>query len=130
MTDKTYTTGSGKTLTDADIEQLADEAATTDYDVEALKPRRRGRPLIGSAPAEVVPVRLDPELRALRSKHARPPIRPRPATSSEKLCAASSTSPERSSRRTEFGRTGREKDGKHRSPTVTHGQQRTLENRP
>jgi hypothetical protein len=63
VTDKTYTTKSGKTLTDADIEQLADEA-TTGYDVEALKRRRRGRPLIGSAPAEVVPVRLDPELRA------------------------------------------------------------------
>jgi hypothetical protein len=64
VTDKTYTTKSGKTLTDADIEQLADEAATTDYDIETLKRRRRGRPLIGSAPAEVVPVRLDPELRA------------------------------------------------------------------
>jgi uncharacterized protein (DUF4415 family) len=64
MTDKTYTTKSGKTLTDADIEQLADEAASTDYDIETLKHRRRGRPLIGSAPAEVVPVRLDPELRA------------------------------------------------------------------
>jgi uncharacterized protein (DUF4415 family) len=64
MTDKTYITKSGKTLTDADIEQLADEAATTDYDIETLKSRRRGRPLIGSAPAEVVPVRLDPELRA------------------------------------------------------------------
>ena len=64
MTDKTYTTKSGKTLTDADIEQLADEGATADYDIEALKRRRRGRPLIGSAPAEVVPVRLDPELRA------------------------------------------------------------------
>lgn len=64
MTDKTYTTKSGKTLTDADIERLADKAATTDYDIDALKRRRRGRPLIGSAPAEVVPVRLDPELRA------------------------------------------------------------------
>jgi hypothetical protein len=64
MTDNTYTTKSGKTLTDADIEQLADGAATTDYDVEDIKSRRRGRPLIGSAPAEVVPVRLDPELRA------------------------------------------------------------------
>ena len=64
MTDKTYTTKSGKNLTDADIEQLAAEAATTDDDVEAVKRRRRGRPLIGSAPAEVVPVRLDPELRA------------------------------------------------------------------
>jgi hypothetical protein len=64
MTDKTYTTKSGKTLTDADIQKLADEAATTDYDIEDLRRRRRGRPLIGSAPAEVVPVRLDPELRA------------------------------------------------------------------
>lgn len=64
MTDKTYTTKSGKTPTDAEIEGLADEAATNDYDVDALKRRRRGRPLIGSAPAEVVPVRLDPELRA------------------------------------------------------------------
>ncbi len=41
MTDKTHTTKSGKTLTDADIEQLADEATTTDYDIEALKRRRR-----------------------------------------------------------------------------------------
>ena len=64
MTDKTYTTKSGKSLTDDEIERLADEATTTGYDVEALKRRRRGRPLIGSAPAEVVPVRLDPELRA------------------------------------------------------------------
>ena len=64
MTDKTYTTKSGKTLTDADIEQLADEVATTDYDIDALKRRRRGRPVIGSAPAEAIPVRLDPELRA------------------------------------------------------------------
>jgi hypothetical protein len=29
MTDKTYTTKSGKTLTDADVEQLADEADTS-----------------------------------------------------------------------------------------------------
>lgn len=64
MTDKTYTTKSGKTLTDADVEQLADDVARADYDIDALKHRRRGRPLIGSAPAEVVPVRLDPELRA------------------------------------------------------------------
>ena len=64
MTDNTYTTKSGKTLTNADIELLADEATTTGSDVQSLKRRRRGRPLIGSAPAEVVPVRLDPELRA------------------------------------------------------------------
>lgn len=29
----------------------------------ALKGRRRGRPGLGSAPAEVVPIRLDPELK-------------------------------------------------------------------
>lgn len=64
MTDKTYRTKSGKTLTDAEIETLADEVSVTEYDTESLKVRRRGRPLLGSAPAEVVPVRLDPELRA------------------------------------------------------------------
>lgn len=31
---------------------------------ETLKTRRRGRPLLGSGPAEVVPVRLDPELKS------------------------------------------------------------------
>ncbi len=64
MTDKSYRTKTGKTLTDADLDAIADEVATADYDIDALKRRRRGRPLIGSAPAEVVPVRLDPELRA------------------------------------------------------------------
>ena len=59
MTDKTHRTKTGKTLTDADLDAIADEVATTDYDIDALKHRRRGRPLIGSAPAEVVPVRLD-----------------------------------------------------------------------
>ena len=64
MTDKTYRTKSGKSLTDADIEAIADEVSATEYDTDALKRRRRGRPLLGSAPAEVVPVRLEPELRA------------------------------------------------------------------
>ena len=59
---KTYRTASGKVLTDADIEALADEAEQG-YDVETLKTRRRGRPMLGSAPAEVVPVRLDPTLK-------------------------------------------------------------------
>lgn len=64
MTDKpkTYMTKSGKIITDADIEQLADEAERG-YDVEELKSRRRGRPMLGSAPSEVFPVRLDPDLR-------------------------------------------------------------------
>jgi hypothetical protein len=59
---KTYRTKTGKVLTDADIEALADEAER-DFDVEGLKARRRGRPMLGSAPAEVVPVRLDPDLK-------------------------------------------------------------------
>ena len=55
MTDKTYRTKSGKTLTEADIDTLADEVTITDYDAETLEespPRssaarlcsRRGRP--------------------------------------------------------------------------------------
>ena len=60
---KTYRTPSGRTLTDADLDAIADEVAHTDYDVADLKTRRRGRPLMGSAPAEVVPVRLEPELK-------------------------------------------------------------------
>jgi hypothetical protein len=45
--------------------------AETDYDVEALKTRRRGRPSMGSGPADVVPVRIDPELRAAIEARAR-----------------------------------------------------------
>ena len=59
---KTYKTNSGKGLTDLDIEAMADEAESG-YDVEALKSRRRGRPMLGTAPSEVVPVRLDPDLK-------------------------------------------------------------------
>lgn len=60
--EKTFKTKTGKILTDADIETMADEAERG-YDVAMLKARRRGRPMLGSAPSEVVPVRLDPELR-------------------------------------------------------------------
>ena len=51
---KPYRTRTGKVL--------ADEAERG-HDVEALKARRRGRPMLGTAPADVVPVRLDPELK-------------------------------------------------------------------
>ncbi len=61
---KTHRTRSGRTLTDEEIDALANEVAETEYDVEALKTRRRGRPPMGSGPADVVPVRIDPELRA------------------------------------------------------------------
>jgi len=61
----TRRTRSGRILTDEMIEQMATEVAETEYDVEELKTRRRrGRPPMGSGPAEVLPVRIDPELRA------------------------------------------------------------------
>ena len=51
-------------LTEADLDAIAEEVETSDYDIAALRNRRRGRPAMGSGPAEVVPVRIDPELRA------------------------------------------------------------------
>ncbi len=66
MTNKSTTpvvgTSRGKPITDAEIEQMADEAEAG-YDITTLR-TRGGRPPMGSGPAEVVPVRLDPELRA------------------------------------------------------------------
>ena len=57
-------TESGCPITDADVEAMADEAEAG-YDVDELIARRgkRGRPALGSAPATVESVRLDPELR-------------------------------------------------------------------
>jgi predicted transcriptional regulator len=57
-------TRSGRAITDADIEALAAEAEAG-YDVDQLIARRgkRGRPALGSSPASVESVRLDPELR-------------------------------------------------------------------
>jgi predicted DNA-binding protein len=60
---KQHRTRSGRTLIDEDIDAMAREVEETEYDVEALKTRRRGRPPMGSGPADVVPVRIDPELR-------------------------------------------------------------------
>jgi hypothetical protein len=60
---KTYHTKTGRDLSDADVEAISQEVESADYDVEELKARRRGRPTMGSGPADVVPVRLDPELR-------------------------------------------------------------------
>jgi hypothetical protein len=61
---KEYRTHTGRTLSDDDIDAIARDVEESDYDVEALKTRRRGRPTMGSGPADVVAVRIDPELRA------------------------------------------------------------------
>ena len=68
---KTYTTASGHQLTDADVDAIAADVASKDYDVEAVKARRRGRPTMGTGPAEVVPVRIDPELRSAMEERAK-----------------------------------------------------------
>ena len=52
-------TSRGKPVTEADIERMVAEAEAG-YDIAKLRPRG-GRPPMGSGPAEVVPVRLDPE---------------------------------------------------------------------
>jgi Ribbon-helix-helix protein, copG family len=73
MSKKTYGhTTSGKPITDADVQRLAEEAERG-YDVDALIARRnkRGRPALGSAPASVESVRLEPELRDQLAARAR-----------------------------------------------------------
>ena len=57
-------TRTGRVLSDDALDAIAAEAKRADYDVEALKARRRGRPPMGSGPADVVPVRLAPEMRS------------------------------------------------------------------
>ncbi len=71
MTDEnTYRTESGGTLREENLERLAVEIEETEFDVRDLKTRRRGRPSMGSGPAEVVPVRIDPELKAAIEERA------------------------------------------------------------
>lgn len=65
MTDpKTHQARSRRALGDDEIEALATEVEEAEYDLETLRKRRRGRPSVGSGPADVLPVRIDPELRA------------------------------------------------------------------
>jgi hypothetical protein len=67
---KTYgRTASGKRITDELVEKLADKAEAG-YDVDETLRRRGGRPPIGSAPASVESVRLDPELREALARRA------------------------------------------------------------
>jgi hypothetical protein len=61
-------TARGAPVTDDLIDELAAEAEAG-YDVAALR-RRGGRRPLGSAPGEVVPVRLDPDLRAALAARA------------------------------------------------------------
>lgn len=61
MTADEHGTSRGVPLTDDLITRLADEAEKG-YPPERLA--RRGRPPLGDGPSEVVPVRLDPELRS------------------------------------------------------------------
>ena len=68
MTESTYRTKSGRTLTDADIERLSDEVAHPDFAPKTVRPR--GRPPLGDGPAELVPVRLDPALKAALTSRA------------------------------------------------------------
>ena len=64
MTGKTYRTMTGKVLTENDLESMAEGVEHADYAVGEPKTRRVGRPAMGSGPADVVPVRIDPELRS------------------------------------------------------------------
>jgi len=62
-------TASGKPITDELVADLAAKAEAG-YDVEETLRRRPGRPSLGSAPAGVESVRLEPELRAALSERA------------------------------------------------------------
>jgi hypothetical protein len=70
MAKRTYgKTASGVEITDELVEELADQA-DAGYDVDATLRRRGGRPPIGSGPASVESVRLDPELREALAERA------------------------------------------------------------
>ncbi|MEX0992678.1 MAG: ribbon-helix-helix protein, CopG family [Solirubrobacterales bacterium] len=63
-------TASGKPITDKLVEKLADKAEA-DYDADETLRRRAGRPPIGSAPAQVESVRLEPELQEALAERAK-----------------------------------------------------------
>lgn len=63
------TTRSGKPITDGLVEELSAQAERG-FDVEEILRRRKGRPPMGSGPAKVESVRLDPELREALQRRA------------------------------------------------------------
>lgn len=67
-TKKIYGTSQGVPIDDDKIKALAAEAEVG-YDPAVLR-RRGGRPAMGSGPAEVVPVRLDPDLKLAVERRA------------------------------------------------------------
>jgi len=70
MTKKTHgKTASGKPITEELIADLA-EKAEAGYDVDETLRRRPGRPTLGSGPASVESVRLDPELSGALTERA------------------------------------------------------------
>ncbi len=58
---KTYRLKSGVVVTDSYIRRMADDVATRDFDLSKFT-RLPGRPLMGKAVAEVVPVRIEPAI--------------------------------------------------------------------
>ena len=58
---RTYRLKSGVVVTDLDIQRMADDVATRDFDLSKFT-RLPGRPLMGKAVAEVVPVRIEPSI--------------------------------------------------------------------
>jgi hypothetical protein len=67
---KTYgTTRSGRTIDEDLVDELV-ETAERGYEVDEILRRRKGRPPIGSGPASVESVRLDPELQRALAERA------------------------------------------------------------
>ena len=58
---KIYRLKSGIVVNDSDIQRMADDVATRDFDLSKFT-RLPGRPLMGKAVAEVVPVRIEPSI--------------------------------------------------------------------
>ena len=58
---RVYRMINGEILTDADFERMSDEFATRAFDLSKFT-RLPGRPLMGKAVAEVVPVRIEPSI--------------------------------------------------------------------